>query len=309
MKFAPAKMNVTIHKARKSYVLAQPCVPKALELPDILLSRLQDAERMLVKLDAIDPSLIRQSLIRLDELTPQEQSENAHIASLRHRLGDLSVARCQAADRGIPSRAEAERCALDQRCDALLRSLNQPTSDAFIAELLTLSALVKGLPNAPFRKGGIRLAGDTAGWFWQFPDPQGIGHCLKKLHSVLFRRSLGSAMVEATVAYGILNWMHPFSDGNGRTSRMVFNAILRRAGVTKNHYLPVKEINYLAHGGHEVRLRYTVATGDWKELLEYFVNVATLYQVLLRQVAFPMHAEMRNSKFDFGVIHETIDRI
>jgi Fic family protein len=77
--------------------------------------------------------------------------------------------------------------------------------------------------------------------------------------------------------------MHPFTDGNGRTSRVVFNALLRRGGMLENHYLPIKEINYLTRGGHEVRLRYTVATGDWKEMLEYFVNAAELYRMLLRK--------------------------
>jgi len=178
---------------------------------------------------------------------------------------------------------DAERSALDIRCDALMQTLNNPHSHEFIEELLTLSALVRGLSNIPFRSGGIRLAGDRAGWFWEFPDHKGIGKCLEELHKVLFLRSLGNALIEATVAYGILNWLHPFTDGNGRTSRMLFNAVLRRGGFSTCQYIPIKEINYLAYGGHEVRLRYTVATGDWTELLEYFVNMATLYEVLLHR--------------------------
>ncbi len=225
--------------------------------------------------------------MRLAKLAPHEQALHVRIAPLRHRLGEMSVSRCRTTVQGIPWRSDLERRVLDQRSEALLQSLEQPVADAFISEILTISAQVKDMPLTTFRTNGVRLAGDKGGWSWQFPDQRGITNCLTALHEVLRRRLFDNAIVEATVGYVILNWMHPFSDGNGRTSRVVFNAILRRAGMPRSHYLPIKEINYLASGGHEVRLRYTVATGDWQELLEYFVNAAELYELLLHREVFP----------------------
>lgn len=291
MNLEPIKLNVTVDKAHRRYVLAQPCVPKDLDISAPLLNRLHSVEHALCKISTVQPSLVRRNILRLNDLTLTEQASHVHIAPLRHRLGEAAVLRCHASQQVISWRADLERYVLDQRCDALLQSLEQPGADVFIAELLTICAMVNGMSSTAFRTGGVRLAGDKEGWTWQFPDRQGITKCLTALHGALKQRALGSAIVEATVAYVILNWMHPFADGNGRTSRVVFNAMLRRFGVAVDHYVPIKEINFLARGGHEVRLRYTMATVDWQELLEYFVNATALYRVLCQQEEFPNNLE------------------
>ncbi|OYT88730.1 MAG: hypothetical protein CFE43_21035 [Burkholderiales bacterium PBB3] len=283
MKMPPANLNVAIHKPPKSYVLAQPCVPQALDISAQLLQGLQVAEQSLTDLAVTEASQVKRMIAHLASLSPEQQGLHVRVAALRHSLGKNSISRCYADEQGIPWRWDLERRVLDQTCESLLHSLVQPNADAFIREILAISALVKGMPSTTFRTSGVRLAGDKGGWCWQFPDSQGITSCLTALHEALFQTRFENGIVEATIAYGILNWMHPFGDGNGRTSRIVFNAILRRAGMPKGQYIPIKEINYLAHGGHEVRLRYTVATGDWEELLEYFVNVLDFCKVVLHQ--------------------------
>ncbi len=289
MNIAPHKMNVSIHKAQKRYILAQPSIPQVIEVPDLLRSRLNEMASMLAMLPA---GSVIQNLSRMDSLACDELANHAWIAPLRHNLGAISVIRNRGNDGGIPRRSETEKCVLDEHYAALMQSIEQPNPDNFIEEVLAISASVKEMTTGGFRKSGVRLAGDKAGWAWQFPGPKGIALCLTNLHAILHQRVFSNAIVEATVAYVILNWMHPFSDGNGRTSRVVFNGVLRRHGMASGHYLPIKEINYLAHGGHEVRLRYTVATGDWKELLEYFVNATALYMVLLHKEVIPTDGRM-----------------
>ena len=292
MNLAPSKMNVTAQTTRRRYVLSQPCVPKDLDIPAPLLKNLAEAELALVQTEVNACLHVRESIQRFDNFALNEQALQAPVAPLWHRLGEASVSRCHPTEQGIPWRSDMEQRTLDSRCEALLLSLEQPVPDAFVAELLMICAMVKGLPLTNLRTNGVELAGDKNGWSWQFPDSHGISKCLSALHGALRQRRFSNAIVDATVAYGILNWMHPVGDGNGRTSRMVFNAILRRAGMPKDHYVPIKEINHLARGGHEVRLRYTVAAGDWEELLEYFVNAIALYKVLLHQEVTPAESRM-----------------
>lgn len=141
---------------------------------------------------------------------------------------------------------------------------------------------MRGETIGKFRNQDFKLRGDRHGSTWQFPNYNAIESCLHELHRVQNEKSLGSALVEATITYLILNWIHAFPDGNGRTSRGVFNILLQRTVVSSQYYLPIKEINYLAQGGHEIRLRYAVATSECDDLLDYFVNAAALYEEILR---------------------------
>lgn len=65
---------------------------------------------------------------------------------------------------------------------------------------------------------------------------------------------------------------HPFSDGNGRTARVMLNHVLRLGGMPTSVYLPLYEIAHRSQGGHDIALRTTELRGDWEPLFSYLLN-------------------------------------
>ena len=246
------------------------------------MSDLQRTESNLLNFSPARHHVIENNIILCKSLTEQAipHENEKYISALHHPLGELVVSTCKIINQ-IPWRFCTEQSILDSQISSLLASLASQNADNFIAELLLISALVRNIPKAEIRKESVRLENDKNGWYWQFPDAHGIYKCLTMLHYSLHHRVFKNMILEATIAYVILNWMHPFLDGNGRTSRIIFNALLRRLGMSSEIYIPIKEINYLAKGGHEVRLRYTILTGDWDELTMYFINAINFHGKLL----------------------------
>jgi len=59
---------------------------------------------------------------------------------------------------------------------------------------------------------------------------------------------------------------------------------LHRSGVDSQHYIPIKELNFFAQQGHEIRLRYTLITNDWTQIFEYFSNLVNIYADLCTKI-------------------------
>ena len=77
-----------------------------------------------------------------------------------------------------------------------------------------------------------------------------------------------------------LNNYHPFRDGNGRTSRALFNLRMREIGLPITAYLPLKELFWVARGGYQIRLRIAEIYGDWTPIVDFFceiVHIAALW--------------------------------
>lgn len=80
------------------------------------------------------------------------------------------------------------------------------------------------------------------------------------------------SVTQAIVAHVYIAWIHPFSDGNGRTARLVEYYLLLRAGVPdiashvlSNHYNLTRDLYY-------VRLRESTESGDISGFISYAVT-------------------------------------
>jgi hypothetical protein len=160
--------------------------------------------------------------------------------------------------------------------DKLEASFNSPEPNNFIKVLTEISATARN-KKPSLRKGLIKINPDRYGFEWHFPDACHIQPSLSLLHNILKNRKSNSPLMEAVVAYVFINWIHPFPDANGRVSRVVFNSILHRSGVGFQHYIPIKELNFFAQQGHEIRLRYTLINNDWTQIFEYFSSLINIY--------------------------------
>jgi hypothetical protein len=274
--------NVVINQERKEYQLLPALVPDTLDLSAELIRSLSDVGSKLAMFPPTDWERFFASLLACYEASGYESispavSEGAK--KLRHPLGERAIERLLVRPQFCLS-SQAEKIVLDQTRAEFEASLCVRNASDFITVLTRISALSRGEAHVDLRRSGVTLSGDKLGWRWRFPDRQHIEPCLQALHASLFERRFASPLIEAAVAYVLVNWIHPFEDGNGRTSRIVFNALLSRGGLSPMSYLPIKEINTLALGGHTVRLRYCVATGEWEEIIEYFVNAIHFFHAL-----------------------------
>ncbi|UQN28884.1 Fic family protein [Brachybacterium kimchii] len=90
------------------------------------------------------------------------------------------------------------------------------------------------------------------------PPPDLIDRLLVDLEAFLARDDL-PVLLQATIAHGQFESIHPFTDGNGRIGRALIAGILQRRGVTRNAAVPV------ASGLYALREQYFAALGAYRE--------------------------------------------
>lgn len=86
----------------------------------------------------------------------------------------------------------------------------------------------------------------------------------------------GHALLDALNAYLVLLTAHPFTDGNGRTARIVFNLVLRRH-IPDAHYLPLTELCRHGAGDIEELLARANVDGDYLPVLDYLADLLCAY--------------------------------
>jgi len=69
--------------------------------------------------------------------------------------------------------------------------------------------------------------------------------------------------------------LHPFADGNGRLSRIVFNALLTTDGV-RTPYVPLYELGRVSRGGFLIASRLAQYRGDWSALASFLTAAADI---------------------------------
>lgn len=143
-----------------------------------------------------------------------------------------------------------------------------------------------------WRGGAIRLGGDRAGNRVYFPPVSAMNAQLEKLRVVLADDADHPPLFRGIVAYALLLNAHPFSDGNGRTARVMLNYVLREGGMHSNVYLPLYEIAYRSLGGHDIALRTVELRGDWEPLFGYFLGALQCCRELI--ASRPPYSSARN---------------
>ena len=85
------------------------------------------------------------------------------------------------------------------------------------------------------------------------------------------------ALFAAITHYLVLLTAHPFTDGNGRTSRILFNYILAKQYGNANHYFPIAELVRAAMGVHEEVLLRAHLSGNYMEFVLHFLELIESY--------------------------------
>ena len=114
---------------------------------------------------------------------------------------------------------------------------------------------------------------DRKGVGWQCVPADKVVMRLAELHRYITAHHVQSPLQTAIVALVMISCIHPFTDGNGRVSRVVFHAILRKYCVSPKFYIPLKNFYARSDFGFEIRLRQTFLTSDWNQITHYFCDV------------------------------------
>lgn len=97
----------------------------------------------------------------------------------------------------------------------------------------------------------------------------------------------GSALFSAINVYLILLTSHPYSDGNGRTSRLMFNLLLSEALELEGHYVPLAELTRATAGIYEEYMANACLHGDFRQLIWLILALLESYAIFLARRAAP----------------------
>lgn len=246
------------------HIRAVSTAPRFGGLPSALQAMLADASAAMPSLPAISSEMI-------------DAAPDFHFHSLRHELsahylalhpasgGNAGRSRLEA---GVLSDFEAARDGSDTLCPK-----------QFLAQLHALNlSLTDG--KGGWREGSVKLADDKAGNQIYFPPVSAVPRQVERLRLLLAGPSEAPPLFTAAVAYLLLLNCHPFTDGNGRTARVLFNHVLHRGGMPGHVYLPLHEIARRSHGGYEIALRLAELRGDWAPFLRWLLKLLACYRVI-----------------------------
>ena len=135
--------------------------------------------------------------------------------------------------------------------DFSFAALQEDNSD-LVLHLIRLREQALGLPS-DFRRGGCHAEAGFTRKVAIFPAPQAIPRSLAVLHDFRAAQPLSHPIWNALLLYLMLLRTHPWSDGNGRTMRLLLAHELWRNDLIHDSVLPLKRV-LDANRANEVKL-------------------------------------------------------
>jgi len=186
---------------------------------------------------------------------------NDWVSRLSHPLSDVIEEMNRDRSRRGASLAELEAC----------QALTRLRPACSLAAELTTIASALGVKPAAFRTHVVRTRGDNFGNVVTYRPPHCVTAEIEDLGIYLERHVAHAPLLSAIVAYCGVTAIHPFADGNGRTARILFNLMLRRA-LNPHFFLPVFDIAGLSRGGLIIRQRQAHYHRQWEPVVDYFCD-------------------------------------
>ena len=253
-----------------------------------LQQTITDTENRFNTVEAPEPTTIEVILTRMIS------NDDQRLEYIRHPLGSLAEseagdtttgAQCTKTESAVLQRYSMQNsCPLQMTCaNDFLRTLQEITS------LLTKT-------DSKYRTTPVTTAAGKSKFFWQYPRSEYIRDSLVDLFAALqnSRRDTASRLKISILAYLAINWIHPFPDGNGRLSRLIFNLIFQTPQRPRAH-IPIKLFNIASRGHHEIALRHSVLTANPDPIIEYFIKVLNFYLSIAGRP--PQETQQLNSRF------------
>jgi Fic family protein len=237
--------------------------PRLQDLTSPVIAALRRASNILPTLPPLEPPAVR-------------NATRTAFARLEHRLSDAFES--YNPPRPLEPRSEREARILDaaEGCHSLISAAETQT---FATVLLELNSEILGRP-ARWRTNKVGLSPDARGNRIALSPPSARPIQLATLVGVLKPDALPDPVARAATALVLLVNCHPFDDGNGRLGRILFNAVLRQAGMPAGTYVPFYELAARARGGYVLALRTAEISGDWGPILSWAAAAIDCHQAL-----------------------------
>ena len=150
---------------------------------------------------------------------------------------------------------------------------------AFKASLERLNALATAGAGR-WRTGWAGLMPDAAGNEIRFPPAAAAARQLETIRKTMAGDRKAPALFDAALILCLFANCHPFTDGNGRVARILFNHALRRAGMPGDVDIPFYEIAARSRGGYVIALRHAEVGGDWQPIMRRVVEAILCHRAL-----------------------------
>ena len=230
-------------------------------------------------------------LVSIDQLSSPLRHELELVSARLCGLPDLSPEAVRSAPDGcfeaLAHRLSPAFMELNGPALALIRSVDESAALAWLLaegggfressprgfrEALGALSVVLTDGEAEWRRRDIYLNADASGTRIRLPDVDQISKQLAKVRRLWCQNVEDPALWKGLVALVLIVNCHPFTDGNGRVARLLFNAWLRRGGMSEYVYFPFSEIARRSRGGYEIALRSLEISGDWEPLVRFVLQ-------------------------------------
>jgi Fic family protein len=173
------------------------------------------------------------------------------------------------------TRSQSERQVLSRFGSSLLYAYSTEQAEVIEEALLRLSSLLLAR-RITRRFGRMSLRGSDEGAVIELPSTHAAEKQLRRICEVLAKPALGSPFLRAVWLLVAMVNAHPFIDGNGRMSRILFNFEMIRFGMPPQAYIPIFAAMSCSGGGFEIRLREAEVLGRWDPIVLYFCQIVEM---------------------------------
>jgi Fic/DOC family protein len=137
-----------------------------------------------------------------------------------------------------------------------------------------------GAGASAFRDRPVATRPDGAGKRALYPHHRHVPRLIDEVHDFVRTNLVENPALCAAFGYVGITQAHPFSDGNGRTARALYNLVLAAGGA--RHFLPISAFPAPARIGLVIKVRRTAYEGDWAPLIAWFADATRLSDRLQR---------------------------
>lgn len=155
-----------------------------------------------------------------------------------------------------------------------LGSLGEAGKDGFLEIVLEIHRRL-GAGGTQFRDGPVWTRRDSTGNALLYPEARECPHLLERLHAFIVENRSANPILCAVAGYVALIQIHPFTDGNGRTARTLFNLLIS-SELGFRHFVPLQTLIAPWRGGYIIKLRRAMYRGDLLPIIDYFTALTRI---------------------------------